>query len=218
MKPHILLVLSVLGLAALPSCSGGGATGKPHIAQPGYDPGTRAPSPAAHSAQDAAEAAYERGNDSYHARSSTAAGTARPHRDEPRTERRPGLGTVFGETMHSQVDTRPFTRAAAHPFAAVAIYYNDAEGSRAHAGYLGSSSLAPIRAHTPHGGISVELLDSHGNLLPGGAAGGKTFVVGRNGQRYSIVLHNHTGGRYEIVASVDGLDVIDGRPADLDKR
>jgi hypothetical protein len=32
------------------------------------------------------------------------------------------------------------------------------------------------------------------------------------------VVHNATAARFEVVASVDGLDVIDGRPADPNRR
>ena len=136
----------------------------------------------------------------------------------PPVEERPGLGTVFGESVTSHATSQPFVRASTSPFALLAMSYNDEEGVRAHLGYLGHQQLAPVQAGTPYGGISVALSDEYGNLLPGGTAGGRVFVVGRAGQRYNVVLQNLTAGRYEVVASVDGLDVIDGRPADLGKR
>jgi len=136
----------------------------------------------------------------------------------PQPEERPGLGTVFGETVSSHVNTKPFVRATETPFAVVGVSYNDAEGVAAQANYLGTRALSPIRAYTPQGGISVALTDEYGRLLPGGTANGRTLIVGREGQRYNIVLENQSGGRFEVVASVDGLDVIDGRPADLAKR
>jgi hypothetical protein len=147
-----------------------------------------------------------------------AGGAYQPQRETPRPQERPGLGTVFGETMDSHVRMKPFVRAASSPFASVALHYNDAEGVRAHMGYVGSNQHAPFSAHTPHGGISIALTDAYGNMLPGGLAGGRALIAGGEGQRYNIVMHNQTGGRYEVVASVDGLDVIDGRPADLAKR
>jgi hypothetical protein len=42
--------------------------------------------------------------------------------------------------------------------------------------------------------------------------------VGAPGQRYAIAIENSTGARYEVVASVDGLDVIDGEDASFEKR
>jgi hypothetical protein len=130
---------------------------------------------------------------------------------------RPGLGTEFGETVASHVVDQPFERASTDPFALVAIHYNDEEGVRAQAGSRGGA-LGPVTTSTPQGGLSIALIDESGNALPGFAAPGRSYVVGRAGQRYNIVVSNHTAGRYELVASVDGLDVIDGRPAAYGKR
>jgi hypothetical protein len=131
---------------------------------------------------------------------------------------RPGLGTSFGETRNSNVREEAFTRASSSPFSAVSLFYNDAEGVAAQLRYQGGANPYPMYAYTPAGGISVSLQDERGNILSGAQAGGKTFVVGSDGTRYSLVIQNLTGGRFEVVASIDGLDVIDGRPADLNKR
>lgn len=139
-----------------------------------------------------------------------------PPPEQPRE--RPGLGTVFGENVNSHVRMKTFARAVSRPFATVAMHYNDEEGVRAHASYRGRGGLSPYRAHTPAGGITVALTDQYGNLLRGGDANGRALIVGQAGQRYNIVIQNQTGGRYEVVASVDGLDVIDGQPANLSKR
>jgi hypothetical protein len=42
--------------------------------------------------------------------------------------------------------------------------------------------------------------------------------VGESGERYSIVLRNNTSVRLEVVLSVDGLDVLDGKSASFAKR
>jgi hypothetical protein len=136
----------------------------------------------------------------------------------PPPAERPGLGTVFGENLSSSVATRPFVRDADAPFAAVAIHYNDAEGVQAQAAYLGGAAPSPLWATTPAGGISVSLADASGAVLPGVRAGNRTIVVGTEGERYDLVVQNGSPGRFEVVASVDGLDVVDGRPADLGKR
>lgn len=44
---------------------------------------------------------------------------------------------------------------------------------------------------------------------------GETFVLGRLGDRYTIRVSNRTGRRVEAVVSVDGRDVIDGKPGDF---
>jgi hypothetical protein len=44
---------------------------------------------------------------------------------------------------------------------------------------------------------------------------GETYVLGLLGERYTLRVVNHTGRRAEAVVSVDGRDVVDGRPADF---
>jgi hypothetical protein len=66
--------------------------------------------------------------------------------------------------------------------------------------------------------ISVGLRDQSGTFLPGLGVGDRWFVVGEEGRRYAIVVRNRSELRLEIVLSVDGLDVIDGRAASLRKR
>jgi hypothetical protein len=48
--------------------------------------------------------------------------------------------------------------------------------------------------------------------------GGNSWVEGRSGERFVLRVHNRTDKRIEVVVAVDGRDVIDGRPADTDKR
>jgi hypothetical protein len=134
-----------------------------------------------------------------------------PYRQEQPRER-PGLGTVFGETRVSAVRTSPFLRATSQPFAAMVLHYNDLEGVQAHAQYRGQDWLSPYYLHTPGRGISVSLVDEYGRILQGGTTADRNFVIGQEGQRYEIIVHNQTGGRFELLASVDGLDVIDGLP------
>jgi len=135
----------------------------------------------------------------------------------PAPTQRPGLGTTWGESVYAPVTTQPFVRASSQPWAVAAIHYNDAEGVDAQARYLGGS-LAPLELYPGDGSIGVSLVSESGQLLPGFTAGGQTMVVGRDGERYRIVVRNATDARFEIVASVDGLDVLDGKPADPARR
>src|SRR5215470_16375914 len=59
---------------------------------------------------------------------------------------------------------------------------------------------------------SLEILDEGGNSLPTFEQAGRTYVLGTLGQRYLLRVANQTGQRIEVVASVDGRDVIDGQP------
>ncbi|MGI8436970.1 MAG: hypothetical protein ACR2NX_08715 [Chthoniobacterales bacterium] len=66
--------------------------------------------------------------------------------------------------------------------------------------------------------VEVAVRDQSGRLLRGLIAGGRWFVVGEEGYRYSIAVRNRTDLRPEVVLSVDGLDVPDGRSASIRKR
>jgi hypothetical protein len=44
---------------------------------------------------------------------------------------------------------------------------------------------------------------------------GESYVMGHTGDRYTIRVSNHTGRRIEAVVTVDGRDVVDGKPGDF---
>jgi hypothetical protein len=98
------------------------------------------------------------------------------------------------------------------------INYNDAAGVRAMAGGMQPRRTRPAFSSAMESLLSVELRDQSGSLLPGLAVGGRWFVIGEAGRRYSIVVRNESEVRMEVVLSVDGLDVIDGRAASFGKR
>lgn len=89
---------------------------------------------------------------------------------------------------------------------------------------LSLSALSPYaHAHSADGGIqsgpySVEIRDESGALLPTFNHRGRFYVLGSHGQRYRIHVRNASARRIEVVTSVDGRDVMDGRPAHLSKR
>ena len=130
---------------------------------------------------------------------------------------RPGLGTTFGEQVYAPISYAPFERSSSSPWAEVLLHYNDEEGVSAHAQYLGARP-EPLEVYAGDGSIAVALVDDAGRTLPGLSAGGRTLIVGQDNQRYRIVVRNGTTARFEVVASVDGLDVIDGKPADPNRR
>jgi hypothetical protein len=134
-------------------------------------------------------------------------------------QERPGLGTGWGETRESRVLDTAFRRATgSHPLATATIFYNDAQGVREMAGGLTPRFARPPLPSAAGNLVSVELRDQSGRLLPGLEIDDRWFVVGEQGRRYSIVVRNRTAVRIEVVLSVDGLDVIDGRAASFDKR
>jgi hypothetical protein len=137
----------------------------------------------------------------------------------PSAAERPGLGTEWGETRYSHVSHTSFDRADPdHPSQLVSLYYNDREGARAMARYADYREAGDAVVNVSGLGIRVALNDDSGHPLPAFFAGGRTYAIGEAGQRYTVVVSNETGVRVEAVASVDGLDVLDGKPASFGKR
>jgi hypothetical protein len=68
------------------------------------------------------------------------------------------------------------------------------------------------------GPYALELLDARGRPLPTFVHRGRTYVLGTLGERYLLRVRNDGGRRIEVVASVDGRDVVDGRPAAFERR
>jgi hypothetical protein len=71
---------------------------------------------------------------------------------------------------------------------------------------------APLRDRAA--GYEVEVLVD-GVPVPTFAHDNETYVLGQLGARYTLRISNHSGRRIEAVASVDGRDVIDGKPAEF---
>jgi len=140
-------------------------------------------------------------------------------RSEPSPDERPGLGTTFGETRESHVSTAPFFREDPDsPLAVASLFYNDARGARAMARRSGFVERGTGAVSVLNGALSVRLLDASGRPLRGLEGAGRTYAIGEAGQRYIIEIRNHTRNRVEAVATVDGLDVIDGRAGSFSKR
>ena len=135
----------------------------------------------------------------------------------PAPEQRPGLGTEFGEARTSRVHDVSFVREAGRPFAVAALNYNDRRGVDALASVAARRDSARSVA-TGGGAVTISIRDASGSPLEAVHVGDRTFVVGQAGQRYSIVLQNHTSHRFEAVGTVDGLDVINGKPGTFDNR
>lgn len=131
---------------------------------------------------------------------------------------RPGLGTGWGETRVSRVHEVAFERDGTTPFATGMLHYNDYQGVQALAAYHQAATSFFHEVPEAGGAITVSIVGEDGRPLDALKLVDRTFVVGREGQRYSIVMTNHTNHRFEALATVDGLDVINGRPASLDNR
>jgi hypothetical protein len=130
---------------------------------------------------------------------------------QPPPRERPGLGTQWGEERESPVHhVRFFREDVDRPFATASIFYDDRRGIEALAAWHGGTP----RFHdisAVDGAITVSLRDANGDPLDAMRVGDRTYVAGAEGERYTIVISNHSPRRFEAVATVDGLDVINGR-------
>lgn len=132
---------------------------------------------------------------------------------------RPGLGTEWGETRRSSVSAAPFVRADARsPFSTASMFYNDEAGAQQMASVAGFKRSAEGAIDIGGGIATARLKDGTGKFMSGFEAGGRKFMVGAAGDRYSIVVQSNVPARIEVVISVDGLDVIDGQEAGFAKR
>lgn len=131
----------------------------------------------------------------------------------PIQKRRPGLGTGWGEEKDSAISYTHFRRGKLR--GTEMIFYNDAEGVDA---MKGSWSRRGDGMQKAAGGIVEWGVKSGWGYAKNVMGGGKRFVVGTRGKEYAIVVRNLCKARVEVVLSVDGLDVMDGRGASIKKR
>jgi hypothetical protein len=136
----------------------------------------------------------------------------------PRKDR-PGLATTFGKPLKDPMPPVSFQRAGNKPYGIDAIYYNNREGLNA----MGGRDVRVSGWQSAAGGVLEWGVKGSFGFLPtyrSYAAGSprRRFIEGTEGGTYSIVLRNRCKCDLQVVLSVDGLDVIDGRPASVNKR
>jgi hypothetical protein len=136
---------------------------------------------------------------------------------KPQAEDRPGLGTTWGESRYSSVTEVPFERDGSQPTYQATVHYNDERGASALVG-RNYGEYAISAAVSLGGALSLSLRDDAGRQLRAYRGNGRTVAIGEHGQRYAILVRNNTNERFEVVLSVDGLDVLDGREAGYAKR
>ncbi|MCW1924681.1 hypothetical protein OKA05_19100 [Luteolibacter arcticus] len=149
-----------------------------------------------------------------------ASADSKPRQSKPRqraAEERPGLATGFGESVKSPWNRQAFTRETSKPDGTGVVFYNNREGIEAMTGSKWKmSSLETVAGEKLEWGLKGGF-----GYLPTyktWTSDERRFVVGKHDSNYSIVLKNRCKSRLEIVLSVDGLDVIDGKPASFSKR
>ena len=224
---RVVALALVLGMAA---CGGAATNGEPvrtpsskgYAQQPGFGSYDATGVPAPVAPPSAPAGGYPGGGPSAASVEATPAPAAPPSARDEVTERspseRPGLGTEWGETRHSEVHDVNFDRASSEPFGVATVRYDDRRGVSAlvarHLGERGFSDRVPAG----RGALFVSIQDGDGSPLTGHRIGDRTYVIGRAGDRYAIVVSNTSDHRVEAVATVDGLDVMNGQPGSTTNR
>ncbi|WP_367190545.1 hypothetical protein [Burkholderia sp. Ed8] len=136
---------------------------------------------------------------------SAAASPAAPDAGERR-----GLGTAWGESVRSETRQVEFERAdPAKPTDLASVYYNDALPGHPPASQV---RRLPTRVALANGDIALSFIDEKGAPLRLARNNGRWHMAGVEGSRYIIVLRNQGRRTFEVVSTVDGLDVLSGRP------
>jgi hypothetical protein len=209
-----MIIRNVLGVLGVLLTACGGAEYAKSSYAPSYGGGTTPPANYGPPSVQAAPAMESRG---YTGGASDMRPQEQAQNQAP--EQRPGLGTGWGETRESHVHEVSFDRDGMTPFAVGALHYNDRRGVEALATYHAAITGGFMHDVPEAGGaITVAVVNENGSPLDALKVGERTYVIGQEGSRYSIVMTNHTNHRFESIATVDGLDVVNGRPASMDNR
>jgi hypothetical protein len=148
---------------------------------------------------------------------SSASDVARSQRNESRS----GLATTAGHDQYSSVQSGFFHRKAPNqPDAVDSFHYNDEIGAKTMTDALGGGRLHSGLFSTAGNRLRAGLSNCNYNSddYPYIESNGHRIVVGKAGSAYGIHVKNNTKKRLEIVASVDGLDVLDGKAASSTKK
>ena len=110
------------------------------------------------------------------------------------------LGTKWGDEATSHVTEVNLARLSEQPIAESEIRYDNKQYQGK---MVNSISLAA-------GKISFSVVNDNNQELPLYRDGQNYYLSGKNGQSYQLKYENHTDNTYEVVASVDGMDVLNG--------
>lgn len=113
------------------------------------------------------------------------------------------LGTKWGDEVSSSVTTVDLKRLSNQPIDENVLLY---AAKNFNGRTLNNIALA-------NGKIELSVRDDTGERLPLFRDKGTYFLRGKSGQAYKLVYQNQSKQTYEIVASVDGLDVLNGSRA-----
>lgn len=113
------------------------------------------------------------------------------------------LGTRWGDEISSPVNEVDLQRLSEIPVAEAQIRY-------AHKSFTGRNIN---RIALAAGQVSFSVETDQSKLLPLTRDGQQYYLYAKDGQNYQLHYENHSDQTFEVVASVDGLDVINGQAA-----
>ncbi len=119
------------------------------------------------------------------------------------------LGTKWGEGIDSSVSTVKLKRNSTAPLSVTGLRYGatPVQGTR-----LRDIKLA-------EGRVAMRVLRENGTVWPMAQVGTGLRLQGQDGARYTLEYRNLSKTQtYEIVATVDGLDVLNGEPGTYSNR
>lgn len=206
------------GGAKSPGPSAGGWANESTAAAPPTQPGSHGSADGSAKADSPSSAPRSVARDSAASAPSTAGALSDSGSRLSERRERPGLGTEWGESRSSRIREMSFERDSSDPPSVLALHYNDRDGVKALASFRDARPLPAGGVTALGGAVRVTLEGEQGEPLQASRVADRTVVLGRAGERYTIVMTNRTGRRFEAVASVDGLDVMTGRPASFDQR
>jgi hypothetical protein len=144
---------------------------------------------------------------------STAAAVAAPAAPAPR------LGTQWGEGRESNTRSVQVQRYTPdQPDEVASIGYNDAASVRRG---VGANPERRLNLQLAQGDVEWSVIDESGRAIPlqrarRGSGGDEGFrLAGAEGARYTLRFRNLSDRSYEVIATVDGLDVLNGKPGSL---
>lgn len=118
------------------------------------------------------------------------------------------LGTQWGDEVQSSVNIVQLQRLQSQPIDERVVRYSAKD-------YRGQSlnNIALVS-----GKVEWAVRDDAGKTLPLFRENGHYYLRGQAGQAYRLVYRNHSANTYELVVSVDGVDVINGSTASRQNR
>ncbi|MDQ0069754.1 hypothetical protein J2W34_001528 [Variovorax boronicumulans] len=125
------------------------------------------------------------------------------------------LGTQWGEGIESKTRTIVTKRLSEQPDEVASVGYNEASAVRRD---VGNNPERRLNLQLAQGDVEWSVLDESNRPLPlqRSRRGDDMFrLAGVEGARYTLRFRNLSDRSYEVIATVDGLDVLSGKPGSL---